>query len=272
MVESMTSVSYDGKRVIVGGGGGFGMGSAVTRAVVDLGAEVHVLDLREPPVPVASFASTDLGDLDAITAAVERIGGPVHALFNCQGISGTAPGATGAVLLRVNFLGVRELTERVLPLIPRGGAVASVASIGGLNWHLRQTELDDFLATDDFDEGLQWAEQHDDLLEPAFPQAYAFSKEALILWTMRIAVSAICDGVRVNCSSPGATATPMMPDFPSDRVALIEHPIGRKADPEEQAWPLVFLNSSAASYVNGVNLVVDGGNTAARTTEVAHAV
>ena len=36
-------------------------------------------------------------------------------------------------------------------------------------------------------------------------------------------------------------------------------PINRRSRPEEQAGPLVFLNSDAASYVNGVALPVDGG-------------
>ena len=57
----------------------------------------------------------------------------------------------------------------------------------------------------------------------------------------------------------------MSADFPEDGVEYISRPIGRESTPDEQAWPIVFLNSPAASYVNGTNLVVDGGNAAART-------
>jgi len=78
-------------------------------------------------------------------------------------------------------------------------------------------------------------------------------------------VTSITAGVRMNCSSPGATATTMSPDFPADRVAITELPSARKATPDEQALPLVFLASDAAGYVNGANVVVDGGNAAART-------
>jgi NAD(P)-dependent dehydrogenase (short-subunit alcohol dehydrogenase family) len=60
----------------------------------------------------------------------------------------------------------------------------------------------------------------------------------------------------------------MAADFPADGIEYISRPIGRESSPQEQAWPLVFLNSDAASYVNGTNLVVDGGNAAARTLEL----
>jgi NAD(P)-dependent dehydrogenase (short-subunit alcohol dehydrogenase family) len=103
-----------------------------------------------------------------------------------------------------------------------------------------------------------------DLLAQAFPRAYSFSKQALIVWTMRRAVTAIERGVRINCSSPGSTRTGMAADFPDDGIEYISRPIGRESVPTEQAWPIVFLNSDAASYINGTNLVVDGGNAAAR--------
>jgi NAD(P)-dependent dehydrogenase (short-subunit alcohol dehydrogenase family) len=259
-------LSYEGTRVVVAGGGGTGMGASVSRIVGELGGEVHVLDLREPSSPVASFSRTDLGDPASIAEAVERIAGPVHALFNCQGISGTAPGTTSLDVMRVNFLGVRHLTELILPLVPPGGAVASISSVGGLGWPQRLSELRELLDTDGFDEGVEWVEeQSSDWLGVVFPTSYAFSKEAVIAYTMRRCVAAIGAGVRMNCTSPGATATTMAPDFPADRVAVMEQPSGRKATPDEQALPLVYLNSGAASYVNGINLIVDGGNVAART-------
>ena len=260
------TLSYGGKRVVVAGGGGTGMGSSVARLVGELGGEVHVLDLREPTVPVASFVHTDLGDPAGIAAAVERVGGPVDALFNCQGISGTAPGTTSVDVMRINFLGVRHLTEQLLPTISPGGAVASISSTGGLAWPQRLGEVLELLETDGFDEGLAWVEeQTDGFLSEVFPTSYAFSKEALIVYTMQRCVTSIAAGVRMSCTSPGATGTSMSPDFPADRVAVMEQPSGRKATPDEQALPLVFLASDAAGYVNGANLVVDGGNFAART-------
>jgi hypothetical protein len=49
-------------------------------------------------------------------------------------------------------------------------------------------------------------------------------------------------------------------------MAVMVGPIGRQATPEEQGWPLAFLNSDAASFVVGLNLVVDGGFLAGTTT------
>ena len=262
----MELLSYEGKRVVVAGGGGTGMGASVARLARDLGAEVHVLDLRDPTVQTASFSRTDLGDPASIAEAAARIGRPVHALFNCQGISGTAPGTTSADVLRINFLGVRHLTELLLPAIPIGGAVASISSAGGLAWAQRLPEVLELLETDGFAAGLAWVEeQTSGFLGEVFPTSYAFSKEAVIVFTMQRSVTSIAKGVRINCTSPGATGTAMSPDFPADRVAVMEQPSGRKATPDEQAWPLVYLASDAASYVNGANIVVDGGNVAART-------
>jgi NAD(P)-dependent dehydrogenase (short-subunit alcohol dehydrogenase family) len=168
--------------------------------------------------------------------------------------------------MRVNFLGVRQLTERVLPLIPPGGAVVSIASVGGLGWERRREAIDDLLDTGDFDAGLGWVQARSaDLLAQAFPHTYSFSKQALIAWTMRRAVTAIERGVRINCTSPGSTRTSMAADFPDEGIEYISRPIGRESLPIEQAWPIVFLNSDAASYVNGTNLVVDGRNAVART-------
>jgi NAD(P)-dependent dehydrogenase (short-subunit alcohol dehydrogenase family) len=258
---------YAGKNVVVAGGGGSGMGAAAARLVRQAGAEVTVLDLREPQSPDGvTFRQVDLSDPEAIDQAVAVLGNRVDALFNCQGIAGSREGTSAADVMRVNFLGVRHLSERVLPLIPAGGAVASVASVGGLGWERRREAIDELLAAEDFGAGLDWVHAHSgDLLRPAFPRTYSFSKQALIVWTMRRAVTAIEQGVRVNCSSPGSTRTAMAVDFPEEGVRYISRPIGRESTPAEQAWPLLFLNSPAASYVNGTNLVVDGGNAAART-------
>jgi NAD(P)-dependent dehydrogenase (short-subunit alcohol dehydrogenase family) len=263
---SMSLGWYAGKHVVVAGGGGSGMGAAAAGLVRAAGGAVTVLDLREPDsLGGVAFQQVDLGDADAIDRAVERLGDRVDALFNCQGIAGSSAGTRSSDVMRVNFLGVRHLTERVLPRIPSGGAVVSIASVGGLGWERRRALIDELLAADDFDAGLEWVEARSaDLLKQPFPRTYSFSKQALIVWTMQRAVTAIERGVRINCSSPGSTRTAMAADFPDDGIEYISRPIGRESSPQEQAWPIVFLNSDAASYINGTNLVVDGGNAAAR--------
>ena len=167
----------------------------------------------------------------------------------------------------VNFLGLRHVTETVLPLIPEGGAVAHVASLAGSGWPAHLAEIDAVLATPDFSAGRTWAEEH--LAE--YDDPYFFSKECVIVYTMRRARDAFREfGVRMNCISPGPVDSPMMVDF---RQALgdktidwtAEQACGRLGWPDEMAGPLVFLNSDDASYVNGHNLVVDAGFTPALT-------
>jgi NAD(P)-dependent dehydrogenase (short-subunit alcohol dehydrogenase family) len=84
-------------------------------------------------------------------------------------------------------------------------------------------------------------------------------------------VPAIKQGVRMNSICPGVTDTKIMPDFRQamgdaaiDMTADVG--IGRLATPDEMAPAMVFLGSSEAAYINGVNLIIDGGFTAAMTT------
>src|SRR6266498_298270 len=67
--------SYEGKRVVVSGGGGAGMGAAAVQGLDELGAEIHVLDLKDAPIKVASQQVVDLREPDAVADAVENIGG-----------------------------------------------------------------------------------------------------------------------------------------------------------------------------------------------------
>jgi NAD(P)-dependent dehydrogenase (short-subunit alcohol dehydrogenase family) len=241
------------------------MGAAAAALAGELGAEVTVLDLRLPAGESVRFIQTDLGDPAAIDAALAAIGGPIDALLNCQGISGAAPGTPADLVMRVNFLGVRHVAEGAMALMRKGGAVVSIASTGGLGWPRRLEAINELLDRPGFEAGLEWVAGQEELLSPTFPAAYSFSKQALVVWTMRRSVSAIAAGIRVNATSPGSTSTPLAGDFPAEGVEFTNRPSGRSSVPLEQAWPLVFLASPAASYVNGVNLVVDGGHSAART-------
>jgi NAD(P)-dependent dehydrogenase (short-subunit alcohol dehydrogenase family) len=214
------------------------------------------MDRQESDVAAHRHLPVDLGDPASIEAAVASVHGPVQALFNCAGLAPTQP--TLAVI-KVNFLGQRQLTEGLLPTMPRGAAIVSVSSNGGLDWRARRELLDAFLETTDFAQGLAWAEGH--VAEIA--SGYRFAKEALTLWTLRESARLIGRGVRINCSSPGAVSTPMLDELertiPAAAIDATAHPIGRRSSPEEQALALLFLASDAASYINGVDLPVDGG-------------
>jgi NAD(P)-dependent dehydrogenase (short-subunit alcohol dehydrogenase family) len=248
-------LGYKNKRVIVSGCFS-GMGEATARRLLSLGAEVHGLDYKDSTLELASFNNVDLRDPASIEAAVGKIGGKVDALFNCAGL----PNSAGALdVMKVNFLGARELTETVLPLMSEGGAVASIASTAGLGWSSRVPTTMELVTTASFEDGVKWCDAHPDLLA----QGYSFSKEAIIVWTLFQSATLIKRGIRINCTLPGPTQTPMMSSFESETAMSVldaaAQPINRRATPDEQAGPIVFLNSDAASYVNGVAFPVDGG-------------
>ena len=71
---------YEGSRVVVAGGGGGGMGAAAVTELAAQGAEVHVIDLKTPPVDVAGYYDTDLRDPDAVSQTVATIDGEINAL------------------------------------------------------------------------------------------------------------------------------------------------------------------------------------------------
>jgi len=250
-------LSFEGQRVIVTGAAS-GMGEAVARVVGDLGAEVFALDVKEPTVPVTKFVQTDLRDRTSIDGAVEVIGGPVHKLFSCAGLPQLFPALD---VMLVNFVGPRHLIGRLVPLMPQRSAVACIASDAGMGWARALPAVTELVTTPSFDDARRWCEQHQDEVA----DGYSFSKQCTIVYTMRAALDLVGRGIRINCISPGPTVTPMFPQFVEamgkDFWDAWPRPMGRDATPEEQAYPMVFLNSDAASYVTGTNLFTDGGFT-----------
>jgi NAD(P)-dependent dehydrogenase (short-subunit alcohol dehydrogenase family) len=257
--------SYEGKRVVVSGGGGAGMGAAAVEGLAELGAEIHVLDLKDPPVEVASHQVVDLRDPEATAAAVENIGGRIDALFNAAGLPG--PPFPDVDTMLVNFAAPRHLTSLVVPHMSNGGAVCSISSTAGSGYLLNLEKWMPLVDTEDFAQAKAWIEAHpDDILG-----AYSQSKEALIIWTMKAAMDLNAQGIRLNCISPGPTDTPMMPAFEDlagggQIIDLFAQGLGRRSTPAEQGWPMIFLNSDAASYISGENVNTDGGTVAAMTT------
>ena len=122
------------------------------------------------------------------------------------------------------------------------------------------------VTTPGFGAAKTWCEAH----HTEFADPYVLSKELLNAWVAFRNPALIKQGVRINCVNPGPTATPMMNDFESmfgkELMENFAQPIGRFSAPEEQAWPLVFIGSPRASFVNGHALNADGGFTGAVMT------
>ena len=254
-------LAYAGKRVVVTGVRS-GIGHATARLLVATGAHVHGIDWLPSDLPLAGFSQVDLRDPATIDAAAATIAGPIDALFNCAGLPPMSPALD---VCRVNFIGMRHLTSLLLPNMPVGSAVVTVGSNGGAGWRAHLAELREFVATPDYASAVAWCEGHD------APQtnAYGFTKEAIVVWTLASAAPFIQRGIRINCTSPGSVQTPMLEAIEqavtAARVDVVSQPIGRRSSPEEQAWVLLMLNSGQAAYINGVDLPVDGGFIAGRS-------
>ena len=192
------------------------------------------------------------------------IDGPVDALFNNAGIAATNPALE---VMKVNYLGVRHLNEALLPKIPEGGAIAITASIAGGQWPQRLTEIQELLALANREHAIAWIEGHPDLVGGG----YDFSKECLQVYTMLTSKSTMASGVRINSVCPGPIDTPLLPDFKKSMTEAlinwqIEQTHGKLATAEDVATAVAFLGCEASRFVNGVNLNVDAGFSAALTT------
>jgi NAD(P)-dependent dehydrogenase (short-subunit alcohol dehydrogenase family) len=242
-------------RHVVVTGAASGIGAAVVTELARAGDRVTALDLN--PAPGADTSITcDLSDPTSIDAAVAQLSG-VDALLNVAGVPGTLP---DEVVFAVNFLGLRHLTEALLPQISDGGAVVNVASIAGMTHTVNASLHKELLLTaTGFEDGAK-------ALAASKPEgfpAYNFTKEAVILYTGLIAARQWSRGVRVNAVSPGPVETPILPAFEDsmgkDVIEGARAVAGRHGTVADIAPVVTFLASPAAAWINGQNLIADGG-------------
>jgi NAD(P)-dependent dehydrogenase (short-subunit alcohol dehydrogenase family) len=250
----MPGIDYTGKRVLVVGGA-TGMGAAAAQNVAGLGAEVVVLDYAPVDYPVKESYKVDTREPDQIDAALDQVGGPVHAVFSAAGVADGTPG-----IMKINFIAHRYIIDRLIAdgSLGRGGAICLISSAAGLGWEGQMETLKDFLATPDYASAAAWIDSH-----PGTDH-YMFSKQAINCYVARQAYPFMTKGIRINAICPGPTDTPLA--RANADLWLTFGQDYRDATgtthltPEQMADTMAFLNSDAASGISGVNVLVDAGH------------
>jgi len=249
-------MSLQGKTIVITGTSS-GIGTEVAKLARFQGARVIGVDRNDPSLTLDSFVKADLGSTAAIDAAVAQLPERVDALCNVAGVPGTAD---GELVARVNYLGLRHLSEQVLPRMPRGASIVNVSSILGYEWPRRLAEHKALASTQGFEAGAQWLKDH----PVAHETCYQYFKEALIVWsTVQSQKWFLGKGVRMNCVAPGPVFTPILGDFVQmlgqERVQADAKRMLRPGFADEIAPVIAWLCSDAARWVSGANIPVDGG-------------
>lgn len=240
----------DGEVALITGGGS-GLGLAMAQCMAEAGAQVmivgrRVATLREAVQTIGSKAGfvccdvTQFGELPKLAEVIKRQFGPVSILVNNAGnhLKKPAVDTTEAEFLQVlqtHVLGAHALTRAVLPdmIQRRSGSILFITSMAALF---------------------------------GVPQvvAYSAAKSAYLGMVRSLTTEVSPHGVRVNAIAPGWIETDMSRkavngDPVRKQKILGRTPVGRFGEPADIGLAAVYLSSSAAKFVTGAVLPVDGG-------------
>ncbi|MFF0339316.1 SDR family NAD(P)-dependent oxidoreductase [Kribbella sp. NPDC004875] len=246
-------MQLSGKRVLVIGGGGGGIGRATTEAFGNEGAAVLVADLDPARAEEAAAAVRERGgtayptsgdvrsatDIEAmVAAAVETLGGLDVLVTVVGGQVAFVPAVKLHEMADADWDTIYELNLRYVARAVRaalrvfldqgtGGAIVSVGSVTG------------FMAAPE-------------------QAAYGVMKAGILSLARTVAAEYARDGIRMNVAAAGAIATAVA-NANVDAEVVEEIPAGRFGRSAEVAGAVVYLASDAASYITGQQIVLDGG-------------
>jgi NAD(P)-dependent dehydrogenase (short-subunit alcohol dehydrogenase family) len=238
----------DGKVAVITGGSS-GMALAGAKLFVEEGAHVFISGRRQEALDDAveligrnvtgvQADSANLDDLERLFASVRREKGAVDVLWASAGMGeerklGEITEQHFDAAFGLNARGTLFTVQKALPLFNDGGSIFMTGSIASVKGY-------------------------------PFWSVYAASKAVLHAYA-RVWLSELKDRkIRVNVLTPGQVATPMQEQLDEETKAQFEAliPRGKNGSPKEIATVALFLASDDSSYVNGMELIVDGGTTA----------
>lgn len=237
-------------------GGATGIGSHTCQQLMAAGHEVILMDRAAPEFAVTQYIPIDLTDKAQVDTGLSQLEGNFDALLNIAGLP-PREGLTQKIIA-VNWVGLEYVTEKVTPQINDGGVVVNLASKAGQFWQQNMEQVQSLLALHDWEQIDDWCE--DQGIEHV--RAYNLSKEALIVWTKLLAARLIERRIRVVSISPAAVATGILDDFMKafgDKVAANLKKVGRPGNVEEIASVILSAADPANSWLNGIDIQVDGG-------------
>jgi NAD(P)-dependent dehydrogenase (short-subunit alcohol dehydrogenase family) len=240
------------KKVVVVTGGTSGIGLATAKQFANEGASVFITGRRQGALDSAVKSiggrvvgvradMAQLDDIDRLYDAVQQQHDQIDVVFANAGGGEFAP--LGAITeehfdkaFATNVKGVLFTVQKALPLMRDGGSVILTSSTTGTTG------------------------------TPAF-SVYSATKAAVRNFARNWALDLKDRRIRVNAISPGVIETAGVNDLfgGGDQAEAVKAslaagiPAGRVGQPEEIANAVLFLASNAASYVNGIELFVDGG-------------
>ncbi|MDR0478677.1 MAG: coniferyl-alcohol dehydrogenase [Burkholderiaceae bacterium] len=242
-----------GKTVVVTGAAS-GIGAATAAYVASQGANVISIDIKPIATPTEQSFQADIGDKHSIDRLIQELPANIHGLAN---IAGLPPTRAAVDVIKVNLIGLKYLTEQLVPKLADGASIVNLASLAGLDWANNRESIM-ASATLDFDHTEAFCQTH----AIAGARSYFFSKEALIVWTMQNRWTWRSRGIRMNAISPGPVDTPILKDFLETLGTRAEEDrrvMDRPGTPADVALLIAFLLADESGWIRGANIPCDGG-------------
>lgn len=235
-------------------GGGSGIGAQTVQRLINAGHNLTIFDLRDPGLDGVAYIPLDLSDEVSITKALAAVQTKFDGICHIAGI----PPREGneVACLAINSVGAFQFLDGLITHLNDGAALVAVASRAGMGWQENGEQLDSLLSTEM--SGLSdWCVSQ----EMNATLAYKVSKQAMIYW-MQKQVATYIGKFRFITVSPAAVSTGILDDFIKafgPQVAANLARVGRPGTPEEVADVLTFLLSDGSTWLNGIDIVMDGG-------------